>query len=132
MAWLTGQSLSAQPLAGYSNPTPFLQRAALSGFSSAELQALFTPKDVSAETQAATYPQSVASGDPRPNGVVLWTRVAGNSGDIIAWQIATDSTFSDVLVNGTYTLTDANDFTVKIPVLNSVLAPYTTYSYTRF
>ena len=131
LAWLTvPQSVSAQLLTGYENPVSFIPHPMLSGVSEGELQEIFSTDDtLTTQQQATIYPQSVASGDPRSNGVVLWTRVAGNLGDVVAWQIATDATFSKVLVNGTYTLTDANDYTVKIPVLNGVLAPYTAYSY---
>ncbi len=131
LAWLAApQPISAQLLTGYVNPVRFIPHPILSGISEGGLQELFSVSDfATAEQQAAIYPQSVASGDPRPNGVVLWTHVAGNVGDVVAWQIATDATFSNILVNGTYTLTDANDYTVKIPVLSDALASYTAYSY---
>jgi len=131
LAWLAAaKPLGAQPLSRYANPVPFIPNPLLTGASEAELQEIFTAQDVTPEQQAATYPQSVASGDPLTNGVVLWTRVAtGSAGDRVAWQIATDDTFTDVLVNGTYTLTDTNDYTVKLPVVSSHLSPYTRYSY---
>ena len=49
---------------------------------------------------SAYFPQSVASGDPRPDGVILWTRVAdpesSEAGAIaIELQVAKDALFTD-------------------------------------
>ena len=47
------------------------------------------------------FPQSLASGDPRPNSVVLWTRVVDSErGDAdleLLLEVATDETFASVL-----------------------------------
>jgi alkaline phosphatase D len=132
LAWLAvRQPLSAQPVPGYLDPVPFVADPRLSGLTEAQLQDAFTvdPNPDPAQ-QAATYPQSVASGDPRPQGIVLWTRVAtGVPGDIVFWQIASDSAFTTVVANGMYTLTNANDLTVKIAVLSNQLSPFTQYFY---
>jgi alkaline phosphatase D len=130
-AWLAApRSYAAQVLTGYAHPVPFVTDPATAGLSAADQQALFTiDQPVDPNQQAATFPQSVASGDPLPNGVVLWTRVNGNPGQLVGWQIATDGSFSNVLVSGCYTLTQLNDMTVKVPVQSTALAPYTSYSY---
>jgi alkaline phosphatase D len=55
----------------------------------------------------------VASGDPKPDGVVLWTRLApkpleigGGMGDrevAVQWEVATDEAFGNVVAKGTET-----------------------------
>jgi alkaline phosphatase D len=45
----------------------------------------------------------VASGDPAPGSVVLWTRLLGDLGDAdvdVLWELADDETFADVSANG--------------------------------
>ena len=88
------------------------------------------------EQQAALYPQSVASGDPRPDGAVLWTRVepalqGGPSGDRIAWQIGTDAGFASgtVLMEGVALISSTADSTVKISAANRALQPFTQHYY---
>ncbi len=119
----------------YPNQVPFVSGPEVSGLTAADIQTLFAINpDYTAQDQAATYPQSVASGDPQPTGIVLWTRVAPTamgapSADNIAWQIAADSGFTSVLVQGVATVDPAVDCTVKLPISNPVLAPYTVYYY---
>jgi alkaline phosphatase D len=138
LAWLGAtQSLVAQVSSGYSNAVPFVVDPTLTGLSESDLQGLFEVNAAATpEQQAAIYPQSVASGDPRPNGVVLWTRVdptqqATPSGDLVAWQISSTASFdpSSILINGVATLKQASDSTVKIPISNTVLIPFTGYFY---
>jgi alkaline phosphatase D len=55
----------------------------------------------------------VASGDPRPDGMVLWTRLApqpldpdggmGSREVAVEWELATDEAFGDVVASGTET-----------------------------
>ena len=73
----------------------------------------------------------MASGDPRPNGVVLWTRINAAQQTIVAFQIATSSTFSpsSIIVEGLTQTDAARDYTVKLPVQNSALRPFRTYYY---
>ncbi|WP_025821126.1 alkaline phosphatase D family protein [Shewanella marina] len=61
------------------------------------------------------FMHGIASGDPTHDGIILWTRVTTEQTDAkVAWQIATDSGFNDI-VNSGDTVTDASrDFTVKI------------------
>jgi alkaline phosphatase D len=80
-----------------------------------------------------TFPQSVASGDPSVNGIVLWTRVDPNfqtAGGQIGWRNASDTGFTQILTQGSSTLTSATDNTVKLPITAAgVLQPYTVYYY---
>ncbi len=123
------------PAQTYPNQIPFVSNPALAGLNPEDIQSLFeigpafTPED-----QSATYPQSVASGDPQATGIVLWTRIApaamgDPSAGYIAWQIAADAGFASILVQGVATVDPASDNTVKLPVSNPVLAPYTVYYY---
>ena len=79
---------------------------------------------------------SVASGDPSPTGVILWTRVnpaAWSPGDSLAFEVAQDPEFSQVLVRGLVDgseIKPEHDFTVKVD-LNGQLLP-NRYFYYRF
>ncbi|GIF13350.1 alkaline phosphatase D family protein [Actinoplanes teichomyceticus] len=92
----------------------------------------------SAASAADTFFQhGVASGDPLPGGILLWTRVtptpesapgsgAGPRVDV-AWQVATDAGFGAVVQSGTVTTGPERDHTVKVDVTG--LSPATTYWY---
>ncbi|MGW3087940.1 alkaline phosphatase D family protein [Streptomyces sp. NPDC001108] len=79
----------------------------------------------------------VASGDPLPDGILLWTRVtpdatavpgSGNGPDVrVDWEIAQDKEFRTVVARGTATASAAHDHTVKADVRG--LAPASTYYY---
>ncbi|GAA2741578.1 alkaline phosphatase D family protein [Kitasatospora cinereorecta] len=78
---------------------------------------------------AAPAPQflhGVASGDPLPDGILLWTRVtpapeavpgsgAGPDTDV-RWELATDRNFTTIAASGTVTASAASDHTVKADV----------------
>lgn len=135
-AWLgTRSRLSAQQTPGvYANPVPVVQDPSIAGLSEADVVALFTANAADPTVQRSVYPQSVASGDPNPNGVVLWTRVDPaaqvNPGlTQVAWEIAASPDFAAVLIRGVGALSSAQDNTVKLPIANSVLQPFTVYYY---
>ncbi|MDH6465497.1 alkaline phosphatase D [Micromonospora sp. A200] len=79
----------------------------------------------------------VASGDPLPDGILLWTRItptldatpgSGVGPDVeVTWQVATDPDFVTVTAQGQLTTGTTRDHTVKVAV--SGLAPATTYWY---
>ncbi len=75
------------------------------------------------------FPQSVASGDPKPTSVVLWTRVeAGGSADVaLRLQVATDAAFKELVVDSEVSAAADHDHCLKVKVVD--LAPYTTYHY---
>ena len=54
------------------------------------------------ESVPLEFPQGVASGDPQPNGVMLWTRAVPLSGErstvYLQLQVSADSSFSKVLL----------------------------------
>ena len=66
--------------------------------------------------QATSYPQGVASGDPGPDRVVLWTRVAAEETVQVQWEISRDPAFAEVLAMGTVTADAASDHTVRVRV----------------
>ncbi|SCE25811.1 alkaline phosphatase D [Streptomyces sp. IgraMP-1] len=88
-------------------------------------------------TAAATprFLHGVASGDPLPDGVLLWTRVtpteeaqpgSGAGPDTeVGWEVAADAAFSSVVARGTVTARAATDHTVKADVRG--LSPATGY-----
>lgn len=135
LAWVAGARPLLAQTATYPNQVPLMQSAADAGLAPADVAALFAyDPALTAARQADVYPQSVASGDPQPTGIVLWTRVdpaqqSGPSGNLVAWQIAADPSFAAVLTSGIATLDPYKDNTVKLPVSAPTLAPYTGYYY---
>jgi alkaline phosphatase D len=76
----------------------------------------------------AVFVQGVASGDPRPNAVLLWTRASTVTGTgTLRVQLATDSGFTQRLVDSTFPVSAANDCCLKVRVLG--LQPGTQYFY---
>jgi alkaline phosphatase D len=71
----------------------------------------------------------VASGDPTPDGVVLWTRVSVAASDTVAveWTVATDPALADPVAGGSVDASPAADHTVHVVVAG--LRPSTTYWY---
>lgn len=66
----------------------------------------------------APFYHGVASGDPLSDRVIIWTRVTvGQSGAVdVDWEVATDTTFSNVVASGTFSTDDSRDYTVKVDV----------------
>ena len=71
---------------------------------------------------ATVFRHGVASGDPRPDGVVLWTRVSpdgggGSGGDVpVRWRVASDRGLAGVVAEGEATARAAADHTVHVDV----------------
>ncbi|MFF0381166.1 alkaline phosphatase D family protein [Streptomyces sp. NPDC004286] len=88
-----------------------------------------------AATAAPVFRHGVASGDPLPDGVLLWTRVtpvpealpgSGIGPDTeVGWTVARDKAFTDVVATGSTTATAATDHTVKADIRG--LQPGTDY-----
>ncbi|MEO1451488.1 MAG: alkaline phosphatase D family protein, partial [Bacteroidota bacterium] len=80
--------------------------------------------------QALRFPQGVASGDPWPTQVIIWTRALppeGVSETGGLYQIARDSLFQQLLIENVFRTDSSRDFTVKIDVED--LQPGQTYYY---
>src|SRR5918997_3798131 len=86
------------------------------------------------------FPQSVASGDPAPEGIVLWTRALPAPKDRdgsarVGYRIALDDERSDTdaflspLLSGVAQTSRGRDFTVKVQVRDERLRPGTKYRY---
>ncbi|WP_119729853.1 alkaline phosphatase D family protein [Thermomonospora amylolytica] len=90
-----------------------------------------------AHAAPAYFRHGVASGDPLPDGVILWTRVTPTdeatpgSGDgpavDVVWQVARDAEFRSIVARGTFRTGPERDHTVKVDVRG--LTPGTSYHY---
>src|SRR5689334_15143508 len=100
--------------------------------------AALTSVDVTAAQAAARYfRHGVASGDPRPHSVILWTRVtpsddatpgSGRGRRVtVRWQVAKDAAFRDVVAKGSFSTGPSRDHTVKVDATG--LEPATRYHY---
>ncbi|WP_326591400.1 alkaline phosphatase D family protein [Streptomyces sp. NBC_01294] len=86
---------------------------------------------------APAFLHGVASGDPLPDGVLLWTRVTPTTEAVpgsglgpavqVGWEVASDQAFSRIVAGGTVTASAATDHTVKVDVRG--LQPQTPYWY---
>ncbi|MFI7100410.1 alkaline phosphatase D family protein [Streptomyces sp. NPDC050161] len=83
------------------------------------------------------FRHGVASGDPLPDGILLWTRVTPAPSAVpgsgrgpateVGWEVATDRDFTEVVARGHATATASADHTVKADVRG--LRPATRYFY---
>ncbi|PVG81004.1 alkaline phosphatase [Nocardioides gansuensis] len=83
------------------------------------------------------FQHGVASGDPKPRRVVLWTRVtpttqatpgSGKGPQVtVTWQVAKDATLGKVVREGTFVTSASRDHTVKVDATR--LEPETWYYY---
>lgn len=70
----------------------------------------------------------VASGDPLPDRVIIWSRVTTTEPSVdVEWFVATDETFTQIVANGVSTTDASRDYTVKVDVVG--LSSNTTYYY---
>ncbi|UKJ06453.1 alkaline phosphatase D family protein [Solitalea lacus] len=89
-----------------------------------------------AESMAPFY-HGVASGDPLPDRVVIWTRVTPTHKEAsnndwklafsVSWKMATDTAFDHIVRSGDIATDESKDFTVKVDV--DGLDPNQTYYY---
>ena len=91
---------------------------------------LSAPEDV-IPIDTAFFPQSVASGDPKADSVILWSRVidpqlVGNYLSV-QLQVSTESRFKQNIVDISLAAQPDFDYCVKVKVVG--LAPYTVYYY---
>jgi alkaline phosphatase D len=97
----------------------FLRRAGLAG-AGAVLAPIVVRHPAAAQADPALAPflHGVASGDPLPDGVIIWTRVTteGDGPVEVAWVMARDVGLDDVVAHGTATARAERDHTVKVDV----------------
>ncbi|MET9900594.1 alkaline phosphatase D family protein [Streptomyces sp. NPDC006446] len=85
--------------------------------------------------EAPAFLHGVASGDPLPDGILLWTRVTPDSQAIpgsglgpdteVSWTVAKDKAFTTIVATGSTLATAASDHTVKADIRG--LTPATDY-----
>jgi alkaline phosphatase D len=111
---------------------PLAARATAAGAAAAAPPAPTPPRG-----RSRVFPHGVASGDPAPDGVVLWTRVtptpASTPGSgrgprvTVEWEVARDPAMRRVVRRGRAVTSAARDHTVKLSVTG--LEPQTWYYY---
>ncbi|MGW0181596.1 alkaline phosphatase D family protein [Nocardia sp. NPDC003345] len=79
-----------------------------------------------ARAELPVFAHGVASGDPLPDGVILWTRITPDPGAVpgsgtgpavaVRWEVAADERFAVVVAGATVTATADSDHTVKVDV----------------
>ncbi len=82
------------------------------------------------DASLAPFYHGVASGDPYPNSVVLWTRITPDMqlpSVVVEWEIAEDKEFTKTVNRDTFTTGPDRDYTVK--VIADGLKPGTDYYY---
>src|SRR5215472_13212939 len=77
------------------------------------------------------FPEGVASGDPQPDSVLLWTRrpFDGGRGKLLV-EVAEDDAFKHVIASANATVSAAADWTCRVLVGNLKLASVYWYRFT--
>lgn len=117
-----------------SSTSAFARRVLLQGSAATAAVVLAAGR---AEAATPVFRHGVASGDPLPDGVIIWTRVTVSDdaapgsglGDpaTVRWEIAADERFASIAASGAVTTSADADHTVKVDV--SGLAPGLEYFY---
>lgn len=70
------------------------------------------------EPELAPFYHGVASGDPLPDAVIIWTRITVNSTNPVdvSWRVATDTLFNNIVASGTATTDSSVDWTINVDV----------------
>jgi len=102
--------------------------------SSPAAPALNAPDNISDlyNEKLAPFYHGVASGDPLPDGFIIWTRVTQRRSNPtptvpVSWVVATDAALTNVVASGDTLATKDADYTVKVDVRG--LAAGSTYYY---
>lgn len=76
------------------------------------------PLETPAYHGAVAFAHGVASGDPREDGAIIWTRVTPeNAGPVpVRWIVARNRELTDVVKSGVVNAEEVRDYTVKIDV----------------
>lgn len=108
----------------------------IQAYAGADLEALYAPGPY-ADPEHHVFMHGVASGDPLPNSVILWTRVtpspdaapgSGVGPDVLLrWEVAEDPEFTRVARTGAVTAAAMHDHTVHVDPFG--LRPDTVYHY---
>ncbi len=90
----------------------------------------FAETDSPLPVNTRRFPQGLASGDPQPDAIMLWTRAVPDmpaGGVSLICQVATDEAFQEIVVEKSVQATAHSDFTVRFFVQG--LTPDTRYYY---
>jgi len=122
---------------GLSGPAPLAPRRR-TVVKAAAATAVLAPLATAVPARAAAVPvfqHGVASGDPLPDGILLWTRVTPSADAVpgsglgadteVSWTIATDKALTDVVAKGSAKASAGSDHTVKADIRG--LKPATDY-----
>ncbi|MFD3504805.1 alkaline phosphatase D family protein [Streptomyces sp. NPDC058676] len=108
----------------------------LPGSASASVGGSAATAGAGTSVSGTVFKLGVASGDPLPTAVVLWTRVLpanpGSSGILpptvaVTWELASDSGFTTIVKSGTATASSSLGYSVHVDVTG--LSPATDYWY---
>lgn len=84
-----------------------------------------------AQSAPLVFPQGLASGDPQPDGIMLWTRAVPTTADTatvnLLVQLSTDADFTTVLLQARVNTDESSDYTVRSYI--NGLNPDTQYYY---
>lgn len=93
--------------------------------------ALATPHLQARQSAETVFTHGIASGDPLQDRVILWTRAAPKDGAArnmeVAWHVATDPEFANIIIEGSGRAGLASDFTLKVDAVG--LKPGSEYYY---
>jgi alkaline phosphatase D len=95
-----------------------------------ELPKLQEPTAFLYDASLKPFYHGVASGDPLPDQVIIWTRVTPEDSldkIIVTWEVSEDAQFSSILRSDTISTNPSRDYTVKVDVTG--LRPNTEYYY---
>ncbi|MEU4498180.1 alkaline phosphatase D family protein [Streptomyces sp. NPDC023998] len=112
------------------SPTPsrrtVVKAAAATAVVAAPALAVATTATAASAEEAPVFLHGTASGDPLPDGVLLWTRItptpdavpgSGKGPDTaVSWEVAEDKGFARIVARGSATSKAASDHTVKVDV----------------
>ena len=95
----------------------FLAIAAALGASAAFRRVASVPSRIQWRERRDLYPEGVASGDPQPDSVILWTRRPGTTDPLaLTVEVAEDPTFARVVATGNAIARPEHDWTVRVLV----------------
>jgi alkaline phosphatase D len=60
------------------------------------------------------FTHGVASGDPLTTRIILWTRFVSDAPQSVAWEVARDAAFTQVVRRGKASTSAARDYTIKV------------------
>ncbi len=76
------------------------------------------PDNLYPDDEHAPFLWGVASGDPLPDAVLIWTRpdpeATGSEPHVLTWEMATDDAFMQVVASGTITVDQSTDHCARV------------------